>query len=453
MHMDQRSVRDILAGKTYFIRTFGCQMNQHDSERVSGLLDSYGCLMALDPEHADIVVFMTCCVREAADTRLYGQCNSCKSLPPSPSGKRVVAVGGCIAQRDGEGLLTNVDNVNVIFGTHSIAHVAELIAEAFLDGKRHIRTNEHEDTDAMSMPWHRETQYHAWVPIMTGCNNFCTYCIVPYTRGRERSRDVESILNEIRDMRDKGFKEATLLGQNVNSYAFEKDGETVTFPMLLERVALEAPNMRIRFVTSHPKDMSDDTLRVIAAHNNICKYIHLPAQSGSSKILKVMNRKYTREWYLDRIAAIRRIVPEASIATDLFCGFHSETEEDYQETLSLMREVRYDAAFLFKYSERPGTYAAKHLPDTVSEEEKVRRLQGMIDLQNQLSEESNLRDIGKEFEVLIEGFSKRSREQLFGRTSQNKVVIFDKKNYKVGQFVKVRINRASSATLFGETID
>ena len=223
--------------------------------------------------------------------------------------------------------------------------------------------------------------------------------------------------------------------------------------MLLKRVALEAPNMRIRFVTSHPKDMSDDTLRVIAAHNNICKYIHLPAQSGSSKILKVMNRKYTREWYLDRIAAIRRIVPEASIATDLFCGFHSETEEDYQETLSLMREVRYDAAFLFKYSERPGTYAAKHLPDTVSEEEKVRRLQGMIDLQNQLSEESNLRDIGKEFEVLIEGFSKRSREQLFGRTSQNKVVIFDKKNYKVGQFVKVRINRASSATLFGETID
>ena len=451
--MDQRSVRDILAGKTYFIRTFGCQMNQHDSERVSGLLDSYGCLMALDPEHADIVVFMTCCVREAADTRLYGQCNSCKSLPPSPSGKRVVAVGGCIAQRDGEGLLINVDNVNVIFGTHSIAHVAELIAEAFLDGKRHIRTNEHEDTDAMSMPWHRETQYHAWVPIMTGCNNFCTYCIVPYTRGRERSRDIESILNEIRDMRDKGFKEVTLLGQNVNSYLFEKEGEKISFPALLKRVAEEVPEMRVRFTTSHPKDMSDETLHVIAEHDNICKMIHLPAQSGSSRILKVMNRKYTREWYLDRIAAIRRILPDCAISTDLFCGFHSETEEDYQETLSLMREVGYDSAFLFKYSERPGTYAAQHLPDTVSEEEKVRRLQGMIDLQNQLSEESNKRDIGKVFEVLIEGFSKRSREQLFGRTSQNKVVIFDKKNYRVGQFIKVRINRASSATLFGDPVE
>lgn len=291
-----------------------------------------------------------------------------------------------------------------------------------------------------------------FVSIMRGCNNFCTYCIVPYTRGRERSRDVDSILNEIRDMREKGFREVTLLGQNVNSYSFEKDGVTVNFPMLLEKVANEAPNMRIRFVTSHPKDMSDETLRVIAAHNNICKYIHLPAQSGSSKILKVMNRKYTREWYLDRIAAIRRIVPDCAISTDLFCGFHSETEEDYQETLSLMREVGYDSAYLFKYSERPGTYAAKHLEDDVPEDVKVRRLQGMIDLQNKLSEESNKRDIGKTFEVLVEGFSKRSREQLFGRTSQNKVVIFDKGDYKVGQFVNVRVTGATSATLFGEPI-
>ena len=292
-----------------------------------------------------------------------------------------------------------------------------------------------------------------FVSIMRGCNNFCTYCIVPYTRGRERSRDIESILNEIRDMRDKGFKEVTLLGQNVNSYLFEKEGEKISFPVLLKRVAEEVPEMRVRFTTSHPKDMSDETLHVIAEHDNICKMIHLPAQSGSSRILKVMNRKYTREWYLDRIAAIRRILPDCAISTDLFCGFHSETEEDYQETLSLMREVGYDSAFLFKYSERPGTYAAQHLPDTVSEEEKVRRLQGMIDLQNQLSEESNKRDIGKVFEVLIEGFSKRSREQLFGRTSQNKVVIFDKKNYRVGQFIKVRINRASSATLFGDPVE
>ena len=265
--------------------------------------------------------------------------------------------------------------------------------------------------------------------------------------------DIESILNEIRDMHEKGFKEVTLLGQNVNSYSFEKEGETITFPILLDRVAKEVPDMRIRFTTSHPKDMSDDTLRVIAANDNICKFIHLPAQSGSSRILKVMNRKYTREWYLDRIAAIRRIVPDCAISTDLFCGFHSETEEDYQETLSLMREVGYDSAFLFKYSERPGTYAASHLEDNVPEEEKVRRLQGMIDLQNKLSEESNLRDIGKTFEVLIEGFSKRSREQLFGRTSQNKVVIFDKKNYHVGQFIKVKIHKASSATLFGEPVE
>jgi tRNA-2-methylthio-N6-dimethylallyladenosine synthase len=291
-----------------------------------------------------------------------------------------------------------------------------------------------------------------FISIMRGCNNFCTYCIVPYTRGRERSRDVESILNEVRDMKEQGFREVTLLGQNVNSYHFGEGDTAVTFPLLLERVAREAPDMRIRFTTSHPKDMSDETLHVMAAYYNICKHIHLPAQSGSSHILKVMNRKYTREWYLGRIAAIKRILPDCSISTDLFCGFHSETEADYMETLSLMREVGYDSSFLFKYSERPGTYAAKRLADNVPEEEKIRRLQGMIDLQNQLSEESNKRDIGKEFEVLIEGFSKRSREQLFGRTSQNKVVIFDKKQYHVGDFVNVRITHVSSATLFGEPV-
>ena len=288
---------------------------------------------------------------------------------------------------------------------------------------------------------------------MRGCNNFCTYCIVPYTRGRERSRDVESILNEVRDMRDKGFREVTLLGQNVNSYLFKKGDESITFPMLLERVALEAPDMRIRFTTSHPKDMSDDTLTVIAKYPNLCRHIHLPAQSGSSRILKIMNRKYTREWYMDRIAAIRRILPDCAISTDLFCGFHSETQDEYEETLSLMREVGYDSAFMFKYSERPGTFAAKNLEDNIPEDEKVRRLLGMIDLQNKLSEESNLRDVGKVFEVLVEGFSKRSREQLFGRTSQNKVVIFDKQNFKVGQFVKVCVTGASSATLFGQPIE
>ncbi|MCM0721756.1 tRNA (N6-isopentenyl adenosine(37)-C2)-methylthiotransferase MiaB [Parabacteroides sp. W1-Q-101] len=438
--------------KKLFIETYGCQMNVADSEVVASIMKMDGYTLTDKIEDADAVFVNTCSVRDNAEQKVYGRLQYFQSLKRKKK-SLIVGVLGCMAERVKEDLI-NVHHADLVVGPDSYMDLPNLVG-AVEHGEKAINVElSTQETYKDVMPLKLGgVHISGFVSIMRGCNNFCTYCIVPYTRGRERSRDVESILSEIRDMRDKGFKEATLLGQNVNSYAFEKDGETVTFPMLLERVALEAPNMRIRFVTSHPKDMSDDTLRVIAAHNNICKYIHLPAQSGSSKILKVMNRKYTREWYLDRIAAIRRIVPEASIATDLFCGFHSETEEDYQETLSLMREVRYDAAFLFKYSERPGTYAAKHLPDTVSEEEKVRRLQGMIDLQNQLSEESNQRDIGKEFEVLIEGFSKRSREQLFGRTSQNKVVIFDKKNYKVGQFVKVRINRASSATLFGETID
>ena len=438
--------------KKLFIETYGCQMNVADSEVVASIMKMDGYAMTDKIEEADAVFVNTCSVRDNAEQKIYGRLQYFQSLKRKKK-SLIVGVLGCMAERVKEELI-NVHHADLVVGPDSYTDLPNLVG-AVEHGEKAINvelsTQEtYKDVIPLKLGG---VHISGFVSIMRGCNNFCTYCIVPYTRGRERSRDVESILNEIRDMRDQGYKEVTLLGQNVNSYAFEKEGETVTFPMLLERVALEAPDMRIRFVTSHPKDMSDDTLRVIAAHNNICKYIHLPAQSGSSKILKVMNRKYTREWYLDRIAAIRRIVPEASIATDLFCGFHSETEEDYQETLSLMREVKYDAAFLFKYSERPGTYAAKHLPDTVEEEEKVRRLQGMIDLQNQLSEESNLRDVGKEFEVLVEGFSKRSREQLFGRTSQNKVVIFDKKNYKVGQFVKVRITRASSATLFGETIE
>lgn len=438
--------------KKLFIETYGCQMNVADSEVVASIMKMDGYALTDKIEEADAVFVNTCSVRDNAEQKIYGRLQYFQSLKRKKK-SLIIGVLGCMAERVKEELI-HVHHADLVVGPDSYMDLPNLIG-AVEHGEKAINvelSTQEIYKDVMPLKL-GGVHISGFVSIMRGCNNFCTYCIVPYTRGRERSRDVESILNEIRDMRDKGFKEVTLLGQNVNSYAFEKEDETVTFPMLLERVALEAPNMRIRFVTSHPKDMSDDTLRVIAAHNNICKYIHLPAQSGSSKILKVMNRKYTREWYLDRIAAIRRIVPEASIATDLFCGFHSETEEDYQETLSLMREVRYDAAFLFKYSERPGTYAAKHLPDTVSEEEKVRRLQGMIDLQNQLSEESNLRDIGKEFEVLIEGFSKRSREQLFGRTSQNKVVIFDKKNYKVGQFVKVRITRASSATLFGEPVE
>jgi tRNA-2-methylthio-N6-dimethylallyladenosine synthase len=293
---------------------------------------------------------------------------------------------------------------------------------------------------------------------MRGCNNFCHYCIVPYTRGRERSRDVESIINEVRDLQDRGFKEVTLLGQNVNSYRFIADGEErgesviVDFPELLRRVANTFPKMRIRFTTSHPKDMSNDTLHVIAECPNVCRHIHLPVQSGSNRILGLMNRKYTREWYLDRVAAIRNILPDCGLTTDIFVGYHSETEEDHQMSLSLMKECGYDSAFMFKYSERPGTYASRHLPDDVSEETKIRRLNEMIALQNELSAESYRKDIGKEFEILVEGVSKRSKEQLFGRTQQNKVVVFDRGNHRIGDFVKVRVTEASSATLKGVEI-
>lgn len=438
--------------KKLFIETYGCQMNVADSEVVASIMQMDGYGLTDKIEEADAIFVNTCSVRDNAEQKIYGRLQYFQSLKRKKK-SLIVGVLGCMAERVKEELI-DVHRVDLVVGPDSYLDLPNLVG-AVEHGEKAINVElSTQETYKDVIPLKiGGIHISGFVSIMRGCNNFCTYCIVPYTRGRERSRDVESILNEIRDMRDKGFREVTLLGQNVNSYLFEKNDEQITFPILLERVALEAPDMRIRFVTSHPKDMSDDTLRVIAAHTNICKYIHLPAQSGSSRILQVMNRKYTREWYLDRIAAIRRLVPDCAISTDLFCGFHSETEEDYQETLSLMREVGYDSAFLFKYSERPGTYAAKNLPDTVEEEEKVRRLQGMIDLQNQLSEESNLRDIGKEFDVLIEGFSKRSREQLFGRTSQNKVVIFDKKNYHVGQFVKVRINRASSATLFGDTIE
>lgn len=441
-----------IENKKLFIETYGCQMNVADSEVVASIMQMDGYDMTDKIEEADAIFVNTCSVRDNAEQKIYGRLQYFQSLKKK---KRSLIVGvlGCMAERVKEELI-EVHKADLVVGPDAYLDLPNLVG-AVEKGEKAINvelsTQEtYKDVIPLKLGG---VHISGFVSIMRGCNNFCTYCIVPYTRGRERSRDIDSILNEIRDMRDKGFKEVTLLGQNVNSYLFEKAGEKISFPVLLERVAQEVPEMRVRFTTSHPKDMSDETLRVIAKYDNICKMIHLPAQSGSSRILKVMNRKYTREWYLDRIASIRRIVPDCAITTDLFCGFHSETEEDYQQTLSLMREVGYDSAFLFKYSERPGTYASKNLPDTVSEEEKVRRLQGMIDLQNQLSEESNKRDIGKVFEVLIEGFSKRSREQLFGRTSQNKVVIFDKRNYRVGQFIKVKINRASSATLFGEPVE
>lgn len=437
--------------KKLFIETYGCQMNVADSEVVASVMQMAGYELTEHIEEADAIFVNTCSVRDNAEQKIYGRLQYFNSLRKKKK-SLLVGVLGCMAERVKDDLIQN-HHVNLVAGPDSYMDLPNLIGAAEQGEKVmnvELSTQEtYKDVMPLKLPG---VHISGFVSIMRGCNNFCTYCIVPYTRGRERSRDIDSILNEIRNMNAKGFKEVTLLGQNVNSYLFEKNGERINFSMLLEKVAQEVPNMRVRFVTSHPKDMSDETLHVIAKYPNICRYIHLPAQSGSSRILKIMNRKYTREWYLDRIAAIRQILPDCAISTDLFCGFHSETEEDYQETLSLMREVGYDSAYLFKYSERPGTYAAKHLTDDVPEDVKVRRLQGLIDLQNKLSEESNLHDVGKTFEVLVEGFSKRSREQLFGRTSQNKVVIFDKKNFHVGQFIQVKIVDASSATLFGEPV-
>ncbi len=435
-----------------FIETYGCQMNVADSEVVASIMEMDGYAVTNKIEEADAIFVNTCSVRDNAERKVLGRLQYFQSLKRK---KRTLIIGvlGCMAERVKEELISN-HGVDLVVGPDSYMDLPNLVG-AVEHGEKAINVElSTQETYKDVIPLKiGGINISGFISIMRGCNNFCTYCIVPYTRGRERSRDVESILNEVRDMRDKGFREVTLLGQNVNSYLFKKGDESITFPMLLERVALEAPDMRIRFTTSHPKDMSDDTLTVIAKYPNLCRHIHLPAQSGSSRILKIMNRKYTREWYMDRIAAIRRILPDCAISTDLFCGFHSETQDEYEETLSLMREVGYDSAFMFKYSERPGTFAAKNLEDNIPEDEKVRRLQGMIDLQNKLSEESNLRDVGKVFEVLVEGFSKRSREQLFGRTSQNKVVIFDKQNFKVGQFVKVRVTGASSATLFGQPIE
>ncbi|MDR2969432.1 MAG: tRNA (N6-isopentenyl adenosine(37)-C2)-methylthiotransferase MiaB [Tannerellaceae bacterium] len=438
-----------LREKLLYIETYGCQMNVADTEVVASIMQMDNYRVTDTIEEADAIFVNTCSVRDNAEQKVYGRLQYFQSLKKK---KRSLIIGvlGCMAERVKENLI-HEHGVDLVVGPDSYMDLPNLVG-AVEQGEKAINVElSTQETYKDVIPLKiGGIHISGFISIMRGCNNFCTYCIVPYTRGRERSRDVESILNEVRDMRAKGFREVTLLGQNVNSYLYNKGIAPVDFPRLLEMVAGEVPDMRIRFTTSHPKDMSDDTLRVIAAYPNICRHIHLPAQSGSNRILKAMNRKYTREWYLDRIAAIRKYIPDCAISTDLFCGFHSETEEDFQETLSLMREVGYESAFMFKYSERPGTYAAKHLPDDVPEEVKIRRLQEMIDLQNLLSDAGNQRDIGKTFDVLIEGFSKRSRDQLFGRTGQNKVVIFDKHNYKVGQTIPVTITHASSATLFGK---
>ena len=434
--------------KKLFIETYGCQMNVADSEVIASIMQMAGYSPCESLEEADAVFMNTCSIRDNAEQKILNRLEFFHSLRKKRK-HLIVGVLGCMAERVKNDLIEN-HHVDLVAGPDAYLTLPDLIS-AVEAGEKAINVELSTTETYRDVIPSRICGNHisGFVSIMRGCNNFCHYCIVPYTRGRERSRDVESILKEVKDLEKKGYKEVTLLGQNVNSYHFEKDGETVTFPMLLRLVAETVPGMRVRFTTSHPKDMSDETLHVIAEIPNVCKHIHLPVQSGSSRILKLMNRKYTREWYMERVAAIRRIIPDCGLSTDIFSGFHSETEEDHQMSLSLMRECGYDSAFMFKYSDRPGTYASKHLPDDVPEEVKIRRLNEMIELQNQLSAESNAKDVGKTFEVLAEGVSKRSKEQLFGRTEQNKVVVFDRGTHRIGDFVKVRITESSSATLKG----
>ncbi|MDE5814680.1 MAG: tRNA (N6-isopentenyl adenosine(37)-C2)-methylthiotransferase MiaB [Muribaculaceae bacterium] len=434
------------------IETYGCQMNVADSEVVASVLGMAGYELTERDEDASAIIFNTCSIRDNAEQKIYQRISHWKAYRRKTGRKIIIAVIGCMAERLKKTLIEDY-GVDVVAGPDSYLQLPELFASAEA-GEKAI------DIELSLTETYRDVLprrigsagVSGFISIMRGCNNFCSYCIVPYTRGRERSREPESILRELADLRERGFKEVTLLGQNVNSYSYEGADATVGFPELLRMVAEAAPDMRIRFTTSHPKDMSDATLEVMAAYPNIARHIHLPVQSGSDSVLKSMNRKYTRAWYMDRIAAIRRILPEAGISTDMFTGFHNESEEDFQDTLSLMREAGFDSAFMFKYSERPGTFASQHLPDNVPEDVKVERLNRMIALQNELSLESNRRDVGKEFEVLVEGTSKRSSDELFGRTSQNKVVVFPRGNHKPGDFVRVRVTDASSATLRGEVI-
>ena len=471
--------------KKLYIETYGCQMNVADSEVVASVMQMAGYETTDRLEEADAVFLNTCSVRDNAEQKILRRLEALHSEKTKREKERpritrisrisqnplIIGVLGCMAERVKEELMEKW-HCDLVAGPDAYLSLPDLVAQAELGHKAmNIELSTSETyRDVVPQRIGLGHKIGGFVSIMRGCNNFCHYCIVPYTRGRERSRDVESILREVRDLREKGYKEITLLGQNVNSYrGMEADqttpaedcsmktqsptqeGKEITFARLLRMVAEEAPGMRVRFTTSHPKDMSDETLRVIAEVPNVCKHIHLPVQSGSDRILGLMNRKYTREWYLDRVAAIRRIVPDCGLSTDIFVGYHSETEEDHQMSLQLMREVGYDSAFMFKYSERPGTYASKHLPDDVAEEVKIRRLNELIALQTEISAERNKMDEGKTFEVLVEGFSKRSREQLCGRTEQNKMVVFPKGNHHIGEKVMVRIVGSTSATLLGET--
>ena len=439
--------------KRLFIETYGCQMNVADSEVVASVMKMAGYDLCESADDADAVFLNTCSVRENAENKIYHRLEALNA-ERRKGRKLIIGVLGCMAERVKDNLLEN-HGADLVAGPDAYLTLPDLTAQAETGNKAmNIELSTTETyRDIVPRRIALAQPISGYVSIMRGCNNFCHYCIVPYTRGRERSRDVESILREVRDLEERGYKEVTLLGQNVNSYRFEHDGHVIAFPELLRTVAETAPGMRVRFTTSHPKDMSDDTLHVIAEMPNVCRHIHLPVQSGSDRILKLMNRKYTREWYMGRVEAIRRIIPDCGLSTDIFVGYHSETEEDHRMSLSLMREAAYDSAFMFKYSERPGTYASKHLPDDVPEEVKLSRLNEMIHLQTELSAEANRRDEGREFDVLVEGFSKRSREQLCGRTEQNKMVVFDKGRHHIGETVRVRVTGSTSATLLGTATD
>ena len=436
--------------KRLYIETYGCQMNVADSEVIASVMGMAGYEPCESVDEADAVLLNTCSVRAGAEQKVLHRLEVLHGLRLRRRRPLILGIVGCMAERMKEELVEK-HHADLVAGPDAYLSLPELFASAEAGEKAVNVELSTTETYRDVLP----TRLHAgrisgFVSIMRGCNNFCHYCIVPYTRGRERSRDVDSILAEVDDLARRGYKEVTLLGQNVNSYrATSSEGAATTFPALLQLVAETFPQLRIRFTTSHPKDMSDETLCVMAAHDNICRHIHLPVQSGSDRILKLMNRKYTRSWYMGRVEAIRRIVPDCGLTTDLFVGYSSETEEDHAQSLSLMREAAFDSAFMFKYSERPGTYAAKHLPDDVPEEVKLRRLNEMIALQNELSAQSYHRDIGRTVEVLVEGTSKRSRDQIFGRTSQNKVVVFDRGQHRIGQYVKVKVTDATSATLLG----
>ena len=440
--------------KKLFIETYGCQMNVADSEVVASVMKMAGYDTTDTLDAADAVFLNTCSVRDNAEQKIFSRLNQLNALRRNRKRRLIVGIIGCMAERLKEVLINEYD-VDIVAGPDSYLELPNLIASAEAGEKAIETTLSTTETYRDIIPQRISgNKVSGYISIMRGCNNFCTYCIVPYTRGRERSREPESILNELRDLQNKGFKEVILLGQNVNSYLFKPadGGESVDMAALLALVAEAAPEMRVRFTTSNPEDLSDEIIATMASHANICNHIHLPVQSGSNKILKLMNRKYTREWYLDRIAKIREAMPDCGISSDMFTGFHNETEEDFEETLSLMREVGFDSSFMFKYSERPGTFAAKHLPDNVSEEVKIDRLNRMIALQNELSLCSNRNDVGKTFEVLVEGYSKRSKDDMFGRTQQNKVIVFPAGDTKVGDRVMCVVEKATSATLIGHRV-